>query len=39
VYRRLLEEARRSPDFRRRIEESAGRVVELKRRLGLRVGK
>jgi beta-N-acetylhexosaminidase len=36
VYPRLLQEARRSPDFRRRIEESSGRVLALKRRLGLR---
>jgi beta-glucosidase-like glycosyl hydrolase len=37
VYARLLEEARRAPAFRRRIAESAGRVLELKRKLGLRV--
>ena len=33
VYERLLAEARRSPGFRRRIEESAGRVLALQRRL------
>lgn len=37
VYERLLAEARRSADFRRRIYESAGRVLALKRQLGLRV--
>ena len=37
VYERLLEEARRSPDFRARIAESAGRVQALKRELGLDV--
>jgi beta-N-acetylhexosaminidase len=36
VYERLLEEARRSPDFRRRLEESAARVLALKQKLGLR---
>jgi len=36
VYDRLLAEAERSPEFRRRVEESAGRVLQLKRRLGLR---
>jgi beta-glucosidase-like glycosyl hydrolase len=35
VYRRLLEEARRSPDFRKRVQDSAARVLALKRRLGL----
>jgi beta-N-acetylhexosaminidase len=37
VFPRLLRRARRSPAFRRRVEESAGRVLRLKRRLGLRV--
>jgi beta-N-acetylhexosaminidase len=37
VYERLLDEARRSPDFRARVEEAAGRVLALKRGLGLRV--
>ncbi len=36
VFERLLDRARRSPEFRARIERSAGRVLELKRRLGLR---
>jgi len=36
VYPRLLRRARRSPAFRTRVEESARRVIELKRRLGLR---
>ena len=36
VYPALLSEARRSPRFRRRVREAAGRVLELKRRLGLR---
>ena len=35
VYPRLLRKARRSRSFRRRIEESSARVLELKRRLGL----
>jgi beta-N-acetylhexosaminidase len=35
VYERLLDEAKRSPEFRARIEESAGRVRALKRELGL----
>jgi beta-N-acetylhexosaminidase len=34
VYERLLEEARRSPEFRARVIESATRVRTLKRRLG-----
>jgi beta-N-acetylhexosaminidase len=37
VFPRLLRRARRSPAFRKRIEESAARVLRLKRRLGLRV--
>ena len=37
IYPRLLRRARRSPAFRRRVEESAARVLRLKRRLGLRV--
>ncbi len=36
VYPRLLQAARRSPAFRRRVRESAARVIALKRRLGLR---
>lgn len=36
VYPRLLRAARRSPGFRRRVRESAARVIALKRRLGLR---
>jgi beta-N-acetylhexosaminidase len=36
VYNRLLAEARRSPYFRSRLEAAAGRVLALKRRLGLR---
>jgi beta-N-acetylhexosaminidase len=36
VYDRLMEEAQRSPEFRRRLEESAARVLALKRKLGLR---
>jgi beta-N-acetylhexosaminidase len=36
VYERLLAEARRSPEFRRRVEESARRVLALKRALGRR---
>ena len=36
VFPRLLRTARTSPAFRRRIEQSAGRVLALKRRLGLR---
>ena len=35
VFPRLLRAAQASPDFRRRIEESAARVLALKRRLGL----
>jgi beta-N-acetylhexosaminidase len=35
VLRALLAEARRSPSFRRRVAESAARVLELKRSLGL----
>jgi beta-N-acetylhexosaminidase len=35
VLRALLAEARRSPAFRRRVEESAARVLALKRELGL----
>ena len=37
VYPRLLGAARRSAAFRRRVRESAARVIALKRRLGLRV--
>ena len=37
VFPRLLRRARRSPAFRRRVEESASRVLRLKRGLGLRV--
>jgi beta-N-acetylhexosaminidase len=37
VYPRLLRRARRSPEFRARIAESARRVVALKRRVGLRI--
>jgi beta-N-acetylhexosaminidase len=37
VYPRLLRAARRSPGLRARVQESAQRVLELKRRLGLRV--
>jgi beta-N-acetylhexosaminidase len=36
LYPRLLREARRSPAFRARVREAAARVIELKRRLGLR---
>ncbi len=36
VYPRLLRTARRSAAFRRRVRESAARVIALKRRLGLR---
>ena len=36
VYPRLLRTARRSPAFRRRVRESAARVLELRRKLGLR---
>jgi beta-N-acetylhexosaminidase len=36
VFPRLLRKARRSASFRHRIEASAGRVLELKRRLGIR---
>jgi beta-N-acetylhexosaminidase len=39
VFPRLLREARTSPTFRRRVHEAAGRVLELKRRLGLRRAK
>lgn len=35
IYKRLLAEARRSPAFRRRVAESAARVLALKRSLGL----
>jgi beta-N-acetylhexosaminidase len=38
VYPRLLELARRSPSFRERVRRSAARVLELKKRLGLRIG-
>lgn len=37
VFPRLLRRARRSPAFRRRVEESVARVLRLKRRLRLRV--
>jgi beta-N-acetylhexosaminidase len=36
VYDRLLHEAQRSPEFRSRLEQSAARVLALKRQLGLR---
>ena len=36
VYPRLLRAVRRSPAFRRRVRESAARVIALKRSLGLR---
>ena len=36
VYPRLIAQARRSPAFRSRVREAAARVIELKRRLGLR---
>jgi beta-N-acetylhexosaminidase len=36
IFPRLLRRARRSPAFRRRVEESAARVLRLKRELGLR---
>jgi len=36
VFDAVLSEARRSPAFRARVEEAAGRVVALKERLGLR---
>jgi len=36
IYPRLLRRARASSDFRERVEEAAGRVLELKRRLRLR---
>ncbi len=36
VFPRLLRRARRSPAFRMRVQESAARVLRLKRRLGLR---
>jgi beta-N-acetylhexosaminidase len=36
VYPRLLERARSDPEFRARVDESAARVLALKRRLGLR---
>lgn len=35
VHERLIEEARRSPEFRARLSEAAGRVTELRRKLGL----
>jgi beta-N-acetylhexosaminidase len=35
VYKRLMREAERSPEFAARVEEAADRVLELKRRLGL----
>jgi beta-N-acetylhexosaminidase len=38
IYPRLLKLARRSPSFRKRVRDSAARVLELKRRLGLRLG-
>jgi beta-N-acetylhexosaminidase len=38
IYPRLLKLARRSPSFRERVRLSAARVLELKRRLGLRLG-
>jgi beta-N-acetylhexosaminidase len=38
VYPRLLRRARRDPAFRSRVAESAGRVIALKRRLGLPAG-
>ena len=37
VHPRLLALARRSPQFRERVRRSAARVLELKRRLGLRL--
>jgi beta-N-acetylhexosaminidase len=37
VFPRLLARARRSPSFRERVRRSAARVLELKRRLGLRL--
>jgi beta-N-acetylhexosaminidase len=36
IYPRLLAKARRSPELRERVRSSAARVLELKRRLGLR---
>jgi hypothetical protein len=36
VLRAIIAEARRSPAFRRRVAESAARVLALKRDLGLR---
>jgi beta-N-acetylhexosaminidase len=36
IFPRLLRRARRSPAFRRRVEEAAARVLALKRELGLR---
>lgn len=36
IYPRLLRRARGSADFRARVREAAGRVIALKRRLGLR---
>jgi beta-N-acetylhexosaminidase len=36
VFPRLMAEARRSPAFRNRVRDSAARVIELKRSLGLR---
>ena len=38
IYPRLLKLARRSPSFRRRVRDSAARVLELKRRLDLHLG-
>jgi beta-N-acetylhexosaminidase len=38
IYPQLLKLARRSPSFRKRVRVSAARVLELKRRLGLRLG-
>jgi beta-N-acetylhexosaminidase len=38
IYPRLLKLARRSPSFRERVRLSAARVLELKRRLRLRLG-
>jgi beta-N-acetylhexosaminidase len=35
VFPRLLEKARRSPEFRRKVERAAKRVIALKRKLGL----
>ena len=36
VWRALVAEAQRSPAFRKRVEESAARVLALKKDLGLR---